>query len=254
MTNWFTVETIDCTTYAISEYNHWEQVHSYLLIGQERAALIDTGLGVADILKTVRQLTSLPIIVLTTHVHWDHIGGHHLFDYIAVHEADSVWLSHDFPLSLEAVKRNLLHQPFEFPPGFEIDQYQVRQIASDQILQEGDQIDLGGRKIHVYHTPGHSPGHCCFYEPVKQYLYAGDLIYKGELHAFYPSTDPLQFAQSLDRITALPLNRILPGHYDLDLAPDFVQQVAAGFQQLADENKLKHGTGSHNFDTFQIRL
>ena len=39
-------------------------------------------------------------------------------------------------------------------------------------------LDLGGRNIQVVHTPGHSPGHCCFYEPERKYLFSGDLIYK----------------------------------------------------------------------------
>jgi len=47
--SWFTVQRIDDQTYAISEYGHWEKVHSFLLMGEERAALIDTGLGIDNI-------------------------------------------------------------------------------------------------------------------------------------------------------------------------------------------------------------
>lgn len=46
---WFTVTEIDPTTYAISEYGHWEKVHCFLLLGQKQAALIDTGLGIDNI-------------------------------------------------------------------------------------------------------------------------------------------------------------------------------------------------------------
>lgn len=49
MGNWFTIEKIDSNTYAISEYKHWEETHSYLLIGEKSALLIDTGLGVSNI-------------------------------------------------------------------------------------------------------------------------------------------------------------------------------------------------------------
>lgn len=79
MKNWFTVEKIDETTYAISEYGHWEETHCYLLLGLKSAVLIDTGLGVADIKEVVDGLTFLSVRVLTTHVHWDHIGGTRLF-------------------------------------------------------------------------------------------------------------------------------------------------------------------------------
>ena len=84
--NWFTVEKIDAHTFAISEYKHWEETHCYLLCGTERAVLIDTGLGVANIKNVVENLTDLPIVVLTTHAHWDHIGGHKYFKDFAIHE------------------------------------------------------------------------------------------------------------------------------------------------------------------------
>ena len=48
MGDWFTIEPLDGDTFAISEYRHWEETHCYLLLGTERALLIDTGLGVAD--------------------------------------------------------------------------------------------------------------------------------------------------------------------------------------------------------------
>ena len=103
MKPWFTVEKIDEDTYVISEYGHWEETHCYLLCGRERALLIDTGLGVANIKKVIDELTTLPILVVATHVHWDHIGGHKFFDSIAVFEEEERWLSGEFPISLQAV-------------------------------------------------------------------------------------------------------------------------------------------------------
>ena len=84
MNSWFDIEKIDCDTYAISEYRHWEETHCYLLCGTTSAVLIDTGLGIANIKKVIDSLTALPITVITTHIHWDHIGGHRYFDNIAV--------------------------------------------------------------------------------------------------------------------------------------------------------------------------
>ena len=108
MTNWFTVETIDKEIFAISEYRHWEETHCYLICGTEKAVLIDTGLGIGNIKSVVDSLTSLPIMVVTTHVHWDHIGGHKYFENISVHEAEKEWLSVRFPIPLQIVKRNLM--------------------------------------------------------------------------------------------------------------------------------------------------
>ena len=68
MNGWFTVERIDAQTFAISEYRHWEETHCYLLCGQDKSALIDTGLGVSNIQCVVDRLTTLPVTVLTTHL------------------------------------------------------------------------------------------------------------------------------------------------------------------------------------------
>ena len=86
MDNWFTVEKIDLNTYSISEYKHWEETHCYLLIGTEKALLIDTGLGISNIKLVVDKITKLPLEILSTHVHWDHIFGHEFFENIAVYE------------------------------------------------------------------------------------------------------------------------------------------------------------------------
>jgi len=56
-------------------------------VGQKEPFLIDTGLGVSNIREVIDGLTKLPVTVITTHVHWDHIGGHKYFRSIAVHEA-----------------------------------------------------------------------------------------------------------------------------------------------------------------------
>ena len=100
MDNWFTVDRIDSQTFVISEYRHWEETHCYLLCGQKKAILIDTGLGVSNIRKIVDGLTKLPVVVATTHVHWDHIGGHQYFDSIAIPEISGDPHAGTFPRTL----------------------------------------------------------------------------------------------------------------------------------------------------------
>ncbi len=254
MDEWYTIEAIDRGTYAISEYKHWEETHCYLLCGEKRALLIDTGLGVSNIRKTVDSLTQLPVTVVTTHVHWDHIGGHKYFKDIAVHEAEKEWLSSKFPLPLEVVKRNLMSKWCDLPEDFRIEEYEIYQGEPQAVLRDGNSLDIGGREIQVIHTPGHSPGHCCFYEPEKKYLYTGDLIYKGCLDAYYPSTDPRQFWESVKRIGALEVKRILPGHHQLTVPVEMIREIEGAFSKLSAEGKLKQGSGLHDFGEFQIHI
>lgn len=253
-TDWFTVETVDDSTFVISEYKHWEETHCYLLCGKERALLIDTGLGVADIGEAVDSLTRLPVTAVTTHVHWDHIGGHSHFDTIGVHEAERDWLADRFPIPAAVVRHNLTCRPCRFPEGFDPEKYRVFQGEPQLILHDGDRLDLGDREVTVIHTPGHSPGHCCFYEPERKYLYAGDLIYAGCLDAFYPTTDPGLFWESVKKIRKLDVKRVFPGHHALEIPAELISQVEAGFHQLEQMGKLWQGSGVFEFGMFQIHL
>lgn len=254
MEDWFNVEKIDVDTFVISEYKHWEETHCYLLIGTNHAVLIDTGLGIANIKGVVESITSMPILVATTHVHWDHIGGHKYFKDIAVHENEVEWISGKFPIPLQMVKKNITLKPCDFPDDFEIDNYNVFQGYPTSIIHDGDTIHLGNRKLKVIHTPGHSPGHCCFYEEEKGYLFSGDLLYKGCLYAFYPTTDPFAFMQSVDKIKNLRVKKILPAHHQLNLHADFIDDVANAFHVLQQENKLRQGNGVFDFEDFQIHI
>lgn len=248
--DWFTVEQIDNATYVISEYKHREETHCYLLLGKDKALLIDTGLGVLNIKAIVDKITNLPIMVVTTHVHWDHIGGHALFDSFAVFESEKEWIQNKFPLPVDVVKNNLMDETCDFPKEFSLEKYKVFQGVPKQLLCDNDEIALGERKVRVVHTPGH----CCYYEEERRYLYSGDLIYKGCLDMFYPSTDPELFMQSIDKVSKLKIEKIMPGHHDLDVSVEIISRIQAAFEELKFTGNLKQGKGIFEFEGFQIHL
>lgn len=254
MNDWFTLEQIDNQTFVISEYRHWEETHCYLLIGSEKALLIDTGLGVGDMGEVVKGVTDKPVQVATTHIHWDHIGGHGYFTDIAVYESEKDWLCNKFPIPLSMVKANLLRKPCDFPSDFDIEHFRIYQGEPSTILHDRDSIDIGNRIIQVLHTPGHSPGHLCFFEKERQYLYTGDLVYAGCLDAYYPTTDPLLFMNSIKTIQLLPVQRLLPGHHQLNIPVTLIEEIDKGFEKILAEGKLYHGSGLFVFNDFQIHL
>ena len=253
MKDWFTIDQVDESTYIISEYRHWEETHCYLLIGSDRALLIDTGLGICNICEQVRKLTDKPVTAVATHIHWDHIGGHKYFPDFYAHKAELDWLDGGFPLPAQAVK-NMVADRCELPRDFDISNYEIFQGKPSRVLKDGDTIDLGGRKIQAFHTPGHSPGHLCFWEAEKGYLFTGDLVYKGTLFANYPSTDPQSYLDSLEKIAVLPAKRIFPGHHSLDIGPEIVTRMRDAFRALDAEGKLHHGSGTHNYGDWAVQL
>ena len=253
MTNWFTIEQLDADTFCISEYRHWEQTHCYLLLGTHQALLIDTGLGIGDLRAVIEKLTALPVTVATTHVHWDHIGGHRQFHRHLVHPAEEHWLKDSFPLPLSAI-RSMLQRDCTLPDAFDLNRYTVFQGAPAGLLQDGDRIDLGGRSVTVLHTPGHSPGHLCFWEEERGALYAGDLVYQGTIYANYPSTDPQSLLRSVERVAKLPFRRIFPGHHALKVPVELPRHMANVLHQLNVQGKLCHGSGLLQYDDWAVSL
>jgi glyoxylase-like metal-dependent hydrolase (beta-lactamase superfamily II) len=255
--DWFSVEPIDETTFAITEDGHWEHVHCYLFVGAERAALVDSGTGIADLREVVRALTDLAIVVLTTHVHWDHIGGHGLFDERLVHPLDADWLQNGIPQPLESQRAKLMLHPFTklAPPEFAAERWKPYQGEPKGLFEDGDVIELGGRRLSVLHTPGHSPGHIALHEPDRKYLVTGDVLYRGTLYSHYESTDPMAFAHSISRLCELDrVETILPGHNELRLTREDLLSAKSAFDAVERRGALHHGTGLHEFGSISIRL
>lgn len=253
MKEWFTVDRIDETTYCISEYRHWEETHCYLLIGQRRCLLIDTGLGICNIYDEVRKLTDMPVTAVATHIHWDHVGGHAYFPDFYAHADELDWLNGKFPLSLQTVRKMVVDR-CDLPEGYDVDTYQMSQGMPTGVLHGGETIDIGGRQIQVLHTPGHSPGHMCFWECARGYLFTGDLIYKDTLFAYYPSTDPAAYLRSLETVAALPAKRLFPGHHTLDIQPEIAVRMRDAFRALQQQGKLRHGAGTFEYGDWGVWL
>ncbi|OMF78136.1 MBL fold metallo-hydrolase [Paenibacillus glucanolyticus] len=255
---WFTVSKLDDATFAISEYGHWEKVHSFLLIGDERAALIDTGLGIDNMKRMTDQLTDLPIMVLTTHVHADHIGSHGQYEDIYVHEAEEDWLVSGIKkLSVEQIRKDIsrdITRPV--PASFDPAAYTPYQGQPTGLLRDGDIIELGGRNLVIYHTPGHSPGHIALFDPSRGYLFTGDLLYdETPVYAFYPTTSPEDLVNSLERIADIDgVKRIYGAHNTIGLDPVLLDEVRAAVQALRKQDLVRFGTGIHRFDGFSVQF
>jgi glyoxylase-like metal-dependent hydrolase (beta-lactamase superfamily II) len=253
MSNWFTIDHIDKDTHIISEYQHWEETHAYLLNGVNRSLLIDTGLGICNIYGEVRKLTDKPITAVATHIHWDHIGGHKYFPDFYAHENELNWLNGEFPLTMEQIK-GMVADRCNLPEGYNVDNYEFFQGTPTRVMKDNDVIDIGGRILQVLHTPGHSPGHMCFYEKERGYLFTGDLVYKDTLFAYYPSTDPEAYLKSMERIASLPVNRVFPAHHSLDIQQEILLRMRDAFRKLKAEGKLHHGSGTFEYKDFAIWL
>ena len=253
MNDWFTINEIDKDTYVISEYRHWEETHCYLLNGTKRSLLIDTGLGICNISEVISELTDKPVTAIATHIHWDHIGGHKYYPDFYAHEAELDWLNGGFPQPLETIKEYVVDR-CELPTDFQINEYKFFQGKPTKILHGGEHIDLGGRMVAVIQTPGHAPGHMCFWEANTGYLFTGDLVYKDTLTAWFPSTDPKAYLKSLETVSELPAKRVFPAPHSLDIQPELLTRMRKAFRELKANGKLHHGSGTFDYGDWSVWL
>lgn len=221
---WYHVREIERGVYCIAEPSH---VNSFLVLGSNRAALIDTGLNVADIAAVVRSITDVPVLVVNTHYHHDHTGNNWRFADIAIHELGADQLSAG-PSALELaafitfvgrvieVARAAIplddtyfhlfeaaSAPRPFPAGFDPLRYSVKGTAATVKLADGDEIDLGGRKLRVIHTPGHTPDSICLLESEAHVLFGGDTINTGPVYVIGADSDVVAFRASCHRLAKM---------------------------------------------------
>lgn len=172
----------------------------YLVIGEEKACVIDTMNGYNDLQKAVRELTDKPVTVINTHGHPDHIFGNLYFDNAFLHPAD-LPLAHSFIAHPDFISL-CEEKHLRMPPFNEV--------------HEGDVFDLGGRHLDVYELPGHTPGGIVLLLREDRILFTGDSI-NHHLWMQLDGCSPLDvFVKNLDRIMFLEkeADRILHGHAD----------------------------------------
>jgi glyoxylase-like metal-dependent hydrolase (beta-lactamase superfamily II) len=254
---WFSVEILDETTFGIGEYGQWMKVHSYLFLGEKKAVLVDTGLGVGNIRTIVESITDLPVHVITTHAHWDHTGGNHLFESYSAHELEKDWIEQSGDRDRKEIADWLIKDPFtkEPPPEFDRDQFRPFNGKVELLHKDGDVFDLGGRHLEIIHTPGHSIGHVSVYEEASGYLCTADLLYQGVLLAGLTYSNPNDYHNSLKRLKVLPnIKKLLPGHGRQDIDNELLDEAIEGFDDLENKGLLKLGSGLHKYKRLKISL
>jgi glyoxylase-like metal-dependent hydrolase (beta-lactamase superfamily II) len=231
---WFEVYKPAHDVFAIYEPHQSEEVISYLILGGKKALLFDTGMGISDIKKVTAELTKLPIIVLNSHTHNDHVGGNWEFD--TVYGMDTEFTRKNARGSREAAKAEIA--PGEIcgplPAGFNSQAYATRPWKIAAYLRDGERFDLGGRTIEVIATPGHTPDAISLIDRDDGLLFTGDTYYPAPIWLFRPETDLSAYAASIRRLATLePQIKLVLGAHNVPVAtPSVLLRLVAAFDAV----------------------
>ena len=232
--NWYDVEEFVPDTYIITEA---ERFNAFLVVGSEKALLIDSAIGIGDIKRLSESITDKPLEIIQTHTHWDHLGGVAKFDQVGVHplESNEVMKGVDKSMTDGFIKRyDTSVRPF--PESFDPKAYRIFPGVETYPLQERDKIDLGGRRLTVYHTPGHSPGGISLLEDKEDVLFSGDMVKPFQpLFVHFKGCKLDDYIISMERLASLSpkVKWIVSGHTPPFDDPAILAEMADGLKEVA---------------------
>lgn len=165
------------------------------------AAIIDPApRSSVKILAHLKQHQLIAKKILLTHSHWDHIA-----------DADVLMRELGIPLYVHRADAPNVQQPGSDGLPLTVT---ITGVTPTGYLEEGDTVAVGDLRLGVIHTPGHSPGGVCFYEPTAAILLSGDTLFRSTIgNLSFPTCNAEAMWRSLDKLAKLPPNTVIyPGH------------------------------------------
>ncbi len=251
ISHWFKVYSVGENLIAITEPYNFEEVISYLIIGKDKALLFDTGMGLDSISSVIKQLTQLPVTVLNSHTHPDHIGGNYEFRNILAMKTNFTLLHAKEGWSHDAIKWEVTKDAFcmQKLPGMDTARYAIKPFHISRFVKDGDEIDLGGRKLQIISVPGHTPDAIALLDKTNGYLFTGDTFYEGPIYLFAEETDIVAYEKSITKLAALvpQVKTVFPAHNNPVCEPARLTELKSNFDKLKQGSVKGEDKGQNTF-------
>ncbi|MCD7777599.1 MAG: MBL fold metallo-hydrolase [Clostridiales bacterium] len=197
----YEIKQTDSKTWVIEDSG----VRFFLLTGEKKGLMIDSGMTTKNAKEIAEELTELPLELINTHADMDHIAGNDAFDRVLMH-------------------------PSEYVNYFQ--NGAVHKITSP--VWDGDIIDLGGRPLKIITQPGHTPGSIAILDINRRILFSADSIQDGRIFMFGPMRNLTAYRQSLDKVWAhrSEFDLIFPSHGSLPLKPDIIPKLMTSADKI----------------------
>ncbi len=259
--DWFEVYRVAPAVYAIYEPFQFQEVISYLILGGEGALLFDTGMGIGRIRSVVDELTALPVTVLNSHTHMDHVGGNAEFERVLAMDTEFTRARARGRANAEVrgeVAADALCRAL--PAGITEDDYHTPAFQIVAFIEDGHRIDLGARTLEVLAVPGHTPDAVALLDREAGFLWTGDSFYEGPIWLFAPETDLEAYRASMARLAELApeLTTLFTAHNTPVAQPSRLLELNdaldAMFEGIAIGNPIPGGGVEFVFEGFTILL
>ena len=250
------VTKISEDTYRFAESSFGTEVYMYLLIGTEKALLIDTAYGFTDVPAAIREITDLPLIVVNTHGHMDHMHGNHLYPEVYISQDDhEVFLRHSdsaylMGLMEDIVRENKLPKFLLKIPMLRVKDVVHCEPSTSVALPEQMYFELGNRRVSILKTPGHTIGSVTLLDEKNKWAFSGDTTCQdGVLLQFPESTSVQTFRSSIIGMKELvqegKITTFFPAHQQTPLGTDILDVYISNCDQILngplDAEYIKNG-------------
>lgn len=234
--SWYEVYSLYENTYAIYEPYQFEEAISYLLIGTDKAFMVDTGTGIGDLKSLIAELTQLPVAVMNTHIHWDQVGNNSQFEEILIYNSlesiTKLYTGYDNSYLKGHILGDSVWKPL--PESIDPNTWKIPPLKATGLVEDGMIVDLGNRSIEVIHSPGHSPDSICLLDKKNKLLFCGDFFYSGPLYAFEEDVNIQGYISSLDKLIKRieEFDFLCPSHNEPMVKSDVLPRVRDAFRDI----------------------
>ena len=263
--NWFKVFQIKPDLFVISEPHHYEKTLSSLIIGKEKAILIDTGCGISNLRRLIEEISNLDVMVINTHSHTDHIGCNHQFCDIAMFDHPLSHQKSKSGVSCQTMQREILAENLiekSFFNNIQLKSHSLPPFKVSRWLNDGDIISLDDRELLVIHTPGEAEDHICLLDKENRSLFCGDILMHGPIWTHLEGGNLDALIGSYNKLMLYDNNfdLLIPSHnepvYDKHLLRDSLtaaEKVLSGNADFEDKiDPWNRKIREYSFGRFQI--
>lgn len=242
---WFEVVEVLPKIYALYEPYQFQEVISYLIVGEQKALLWDSGTGIGDMKQLVSELTDKEVMVLNSHCHFDHIGGNHQFEDVVVFDHPDMIHVMEQGIHQDVLDEQLGPDTYSYRSPIEYHKV-VHRRCSYRTCTENTVFDLGRRRWKVIHTPGHSADSIMLVNEEEKILMTGDTYYPATLYCFqqsmfdeYVSTMKTCAEKYSDYVLLTSHNEPVREGSELQKTACFLEMIQKGQIPFQEENGLK---------------